>query len=50
MFLFSYLNFLDNSRLQIGRQLGNYALELLHDPLAKPAYTPVRYYKLQDGK
>ena len=44
------LNFLDNSRLQIGRQLGNYALELLHDPLAKPAYTPVRYYKLQDGK
>ena len=44
------LNFLDESRLQIGRQLGNYALELLHDPLAKPAYTPVRYYKLQDGK
>ena len=43
------LKFLDDAHLQAGRQLGNYALELLRDPLAKPAYAPIRYYKLQNA-
>jgi|GEM_PF-5967818 len=42
------LIFYDNANLQIGRQLGSHALELLRDPLAKPVCSPVRYYKLQD--
>lgn len=44
------LNFLDDARLRAGRQLGMYALELLRDPQAKPAFMPVRYYKLKSGR
>ena len=44
------LSFLDDSHLQTGRRLGECALEMLRDPLAKPVYTPVRYYKLQEDK
>ena len=43
------LKFWDDAILQTGRQLGMYALELLHDPQAKPVYTPVPYYKTPDG-
>ena len=42
------LNFYDHANLQIGRQLGTQALELLRDPQAKAVCTPVRYYKLQE--
>ena len=44
------LKFLDNAHLEAGRQMGAYALELLRDPQAQPAFTPIRYYKLQDGE
>ena len=42
------LKFWDNAILQTGRQLGMYALKLLHDPQAEPVYTPVPYYKTPD--
>ena len=44
------LDFYDNANLQIGRQLGTQALELLRDPQAKPDCVPVRYYKLLNSR